>query len=152
MMNGLALALHVSAAVVWLGGMFFAHQALRPAAMKLDPPLRLPLWCDTFARFFPWVWLAVTLLPITGLWLLFRVFGGFATAPWYVHVMLLLGTAMIAIFLHVFFAPYRRLRTLTAEKQFPQAAEQLAKIRRLVGINIILGLLTVAAATIGRMA
>ena len=37
------LFLHILAAVIWVGGMFFAHQMLRPAAGKLDPAQRLPL-------------------------------------------------------------------------------------------------------------
>jgi len=34
------LALHLLAAVAWVGGIFFATMALRPASMLLDPPLR----------------------------------------------------------------------------------------------------------------
>ena len=41
----IAIALHLLAAVIWVGGMFFAYMALRPAAASLlEPPLRLPLW------------------------------------------------------------------------------------------------------------
>ena len=57
-----ALIVHTLAAVVWVGGMFFAHQALRPAAAALDPPLRLPLWSRVFDRFFAWVIAAIVLL------------------------------------------------------------------------------------------
>lgn len=150
-MSGLALALHLVAAVVWVGGMFFAHQALRPAALKLEPPLRLTLWRDTFARFFPWVWGAVTLLPLTGYWMLFNVYGGFATAGVHIHAMQLLGLAMIGIFLYVYFVPYRGLRACVEAKDFPSGANHLARIRRLVGFNIILGLTTAAVAGGGRL-
>jgi len=41
----LPYALHVLAAVVWVGGMFFAWMVLRPAAVSaLQPPERLMLW------------------------------------------------------------------------------------------------------------
>ncbi|KAG1694742.1 Bifunctional purine biosynthesis protein PurH [Nymphon striatum] len=54
MFMSIALSLHVLAVVIWVGGMFFAHQALRPAAVStLEPPLRLQLWVATFKRFFP---------------------------------------------------------------------------------------------------
>ena len=33
------LALHLRAAVAWVGGIFFAYMALRPASMLLDAPL-----------------------------------------------------------------------------------------------------------------
>ena len=54
------IMLHVLGIVIWVGGMFFAHQILRPvAADLLEPPLRLPLWVGVFKRFFPWVWVCV---------------------------------------------------------------------------------------------
>jgi len=38
----IAITLHTLSAVIWVGGMFFAHFALRPAANHLlEPPLRL---------------------------------------------------------------------------------------------------------------
>lgn len=150
-MNALALALHLLAAIVWVGGMFFAHQALRPAALKLDPPLRLPLWRDTFARFFPWVWGAIVLLPLSGYWMLFKLYGGFATAGVHIHVMQLLGLVMIGIFLFVYFVPYRGLRSCVETKDFAAAANHLARIRKLVGVNIVLGLVTAATAGGGRL-
>ena len=49
--------IHHLAALIWVGGMFFAYVALRPAAMEvLDPPQRLRLWDAVFRRFFQWVW------------------------------------------------------------------------------------------------
>lgn len=150
-MNALAIALHLLASIVWVGGMFFAHQALRPAALKLDPPVRLPLWCDTFARFFPWVWIAIILLPVSGYWMLFNVHGGFATAGLHIHIMQLLGAGMIGIFLFVYFVPYRALQACVAAKDFPAGANQLARIRKLVGVNIILGLVTATVAGGGRL-
>lgn len=145
-----AIALHILAAVVWVGGMFFAYMALRPvAASLLEPPQRLPLWSQTFARFFPWVWAAVLLLPLTGYWMILVPFEGFANAGWHIHLMQVLGWAMIAIFLHVYFAPYRRLQRAVAASDWPAGAKHLAQIRRLVGINLILGLVTVAIATGG---
>ncbi len=51
---GIALLLHLLAAVVWVGGMFFAYVALRPvAAAQLEPPARLTLWAGVFKVFFP---------------------------------------------------------------------------------------------------
>jgi uncharacterized membrane protein len=56
---------------------------------------------------------------------------------------------MIAIFLHVYFAPYRRLRRLTAAGDMAGAGRALAQIRRLVGVNLILGIVTIVVATGG---
>lgn len=152
MINALAIAIHVLAVVIWVGGMFFAHQMLRPAALKLEAPQRLTLWRDTFARFFPWVWAIVVIIPITGLYLLFNVHGGFAQAGGHIHAMLALGIAMILIFLHVYFGPYRRLCQYVEQQQYKEGADQLAKIRKLIGINIIIGLITVGLGAGGRLA
>ncbi len=147
----LALALHLLSAVIWVGGMFFAHRALRPvAATLLEPPQRLPLWVGTFGNFFPWVWAAIIALPASGYFLIFKVYGGFANAPLFVHIMNGLGLVMILIFLHVFFAPYRRLKKAVAAGDFPAGAKSLAQIRVLIGINMLIGLAVVAIAGAGR--
>lgn len=143
--------LHVLSAVIWVGGMFFAYMCLRPAAaLLLEPPQRLTLWANTFARFFPFVWLALIILPLTGYLLLFAIWGGFSGAPVYVHIMNALGTAMILIFLHVYFAPYQRLRRAVASQIWQEGGKQLQTIRRLIAVNLILGLVVVMTAGGGR--
>lgn len=151
-MVALALIVHLLAAVVWVGGMFFAYVILRPvAAGRLEPPQRLGLWGEVFARFFsPWVWAAVVALPLTGLFLVQRLFGGFGGSPVFVHLMLALGTAMILVFLHVFFAPFRRLRAAVAAQDWAAGGKALGTIRKLVGLNLLLGLLLLAGVAGGR--
>lgn len=146
-MNGLFIALHVLAAVIWVGGMFFAYMALRPAALKLEPPQRLMLWSETFERFFPWVWGSVVILPGTGYWMIFTMFGSLGSTPLYALLMQYIGLAMIAIFLHVFFAPYRRLRRFVDAEDFQSAGKQLGQIRKLILLNLSLGLITVGLAS-----
>lgn len=150
-LTAFSLALHVVAAVVWVGGMFLAHVCVRPAAVSvLEPPPRLTLWVNIFARFFPLVWLAVIFLPLTGYLMVFTLWAGFAHTPVYVHAMNGTGTVMILIFLYVYFTPYRRLREAVVTQNWPEGGKQLAVIRRLVGVNILLGLVTIVIATAGR--
>lgn len=145
----LSLFLHVLSVVVWVGGMFFAYMALRPvAASVLEPPQRLTLWAGVFGKFFPWVWLSVALILLTGLHML-MVFGGMA-APHYAMTMLVLGVVMMVIFAHVFFAPYGRLKRAVAAQDWKAGGAALGQIRRLIGINLILGLLTIAVVFLGR--
>lgn len=147
----LFIPLHLLAAIIWVGGMFFAYMALRPvAATLLDPPQRLPLWTQTFLRFFPWAWLAVVLLPATGYAMLFGVLGGMANAGLHVHIMQGLGWLMILLYLHMFFAPFQRLKRAVAIGDWLAGGQQLAQIRRVVGINLILGLIVAAVASSGR--
>jgi len=147
----IALALHVLFVVIWVGGMFFAYMALRPAAMAvLEPPLRLTLWKAVFGKFFPWVWLAIITILTTGYWMLLYPYGGFANAPIFIHIMHALGIVMVLIYLHLFFAPYKRLRNAVDSDNWPEGGKALAQIRILVGINMLIGLITVLVATAGK--
>lgn len=149
--NSLLIVLHMLSAVIWVGGMFFAYMCLRPvAATQLEPPTRLTLWVGTFGKFFPWVWASVVLLPLTGYWMLFTLFGGFANAPIYIHLMNGIGIIMILIYLHVFFAPYRRLKQAVLQQDWPTGGQKLGQIRMLVGLNTLLGIATIAIASGGR--
>jgi uncharacterized membrane protein len=144
-----SLLLHVLGVVVWVGGMFFAYMALRPvAASVLEPPQRLTLWAGVFGKFFPWVWASVALILLTGLHML-MVLGGMA-APLYVLGMMVFGVAMMAIYLHVFFAPYQRLKRAVAQQDWKTGGAALGQIRMLIGINLSLGLLTIAVVFLGR--
>jgi uncharacterized membrane protein len=59
--NTLMNFLHVSAAIAWLGGGSFMLFALRPSAMALPPPQRLPLMAQVLHGPFRSLRAAVTL-------------------------------------------------------------------------------------------
>ncbi|HCP55781.1 MAG: hypothetical protein CMK72_03865 [Pseudomonadaceae bacterium] len=142
-------ALHVLAAMVWVGGMFFAWMILRPAAAGvLAAPERLQLWQEIFRRFFLWVWAAVLILPIGGMGMLHMRFASFDTAPQYVQIMMGLFIAMLALFLRIQLLQLPELRKTIAEQNWSEAGAALARIRKVVGINLILGLLVVSIAAI----
>jgi len=135
---------HVLATVVWVGGMFFAHQCLRPVVLaQLEGPQRLRLWNGVFGRFFPWVWLSVLLLLASGHGLIYA-FGGFRAVPMHVHLMTGIGYLMAAIFAFIYFVPYARLRRAVAAEDWKAGAAAQDLIRRLVGTNLVLGLANVA--------
>lgn len=146
----LLIALHVLAAVVWVGGMFFAYVVLRPSAGPLPSEARLQLWRRVFARFFPWVWVSIAVLLGSGYGMIFHDLGGFAHLPLYVNAMQVIGIVMMLIFLHLFFAPWRRFRLAVEGQRFPEAAKSLNQIRLIVAINLLLGLLTVIVGASGR--
>jgi len=148
---GIALLLHLLAAVVWVGGMFFAYVALRPvAAAQLEPPARLTLWAGVFKAFFPWVFAAIVTLLLTGYWMVLSFFGGFDEVGMHVHLMIWAGYVMMLLFFHVFFAPFKRLKRAVAAADWPAGAKILAQIRVLIGINLSIGLVVVAIASGGR--
>ena len=145
----LSLFLHVLSVVVWVGGMFFAYMALRPvAAAELEPPQRLTLWAGVFGKFFPWVWVSVVLVLLTGLHMLIKISG--AGMPHYALAMLVLGVVMMLIFAHVFFAPYKKLKRAVSEQNWKAGGAALGQIRMLIGINLSIGLLTIAVVFLGR--
>src|SRR6516162_8397672 len=107
MLLSAALAFHILAAVIWVGGMFAAYVCLRPATGPLEPPQRLRLWCDFFAKFFPFVWVSVLLLLASGYFMLITSFGGFAHAPLYINLMQGIGLIMVVLFAWLFHGPWR---------------------------------------------
>lgn len=141
--------IHLLAIVVWVGGMFFAYVVLRPAAVDvLQPPERLRLWDRVFSRFFNWVWLAVFLVLASGFYMIY-LFGGFARLPLYINLMLLTGIVMVIIYVYVFFKCYAQFTRLVVKQEWQAAGAMLGTIRKLVGLNLTIGLLTVLIATIG---
>ncbi|MDR3384139.1 CopD family protein [Cupriavidus basilensis] len=142
--------LHIAGVTLWVGGMFFAYVCLRPAAATLlEPPQRLRLWRAVFARFLAWVWGAVALIAISGASMLGAL--GFAAAPVHWHIMFGLGLIMIGIFAYVFFGPYGALRRGVDAQDWKAAGAALGRIRQAVGLNLALGALTIAVATLGRL-
>lgn len=147
----IAIAVHTLAAVVWVGGMFFAYVCLRPSLPGiLEPPQPARLWRAALGRFFGWVWAAVILLLCSGFYMAFLRYGAIAGWPWWLHSMSSLGVAMMLVFAHVFFAPYRRLRRALDAGDNALAAASIGQIRRLVAVNLCLGVIVVIAASSGR--
>ena len=144
------VSLHALAAVIWVGGMFFGLVVLRPSAGPLAPPERLALWNRVFGRFFPWVWASIAALLGSGYALVFLYFGGFLKVGLHVHLMQGTGVLMMLLFIYAFFWPWRRFRQAVAADVPADAASALDQIRRIVAINLVLGLLTVIAGASGR--
>lgn len=141
--------LHLLAVVVWVGGMFFAHMALRPAALALPPPQRLPLLAATLSRFVAWVAAAIVILVASGIFMIVLL-GGMRAVGWHVHAMIGLGLVMILLYGHLVASSLKRLRAAVAASDWPAAGAAMATARRLVGINLVLGLVTITVAVLGR--
>jgi uncharacterized membrane protein len=130
--------------------MFFAYMVLRPSAGPLASEARLQLWHRVFRGFFPWVWASIIVLLASGYGMMGLAFGGLAGAPLYINAMQGIGIVMMLLFLHLYFAPWRRFGMAVEAGHFPEAAARLAQIRRIVAINLVLGLLTIIVGASGR--
>lgn len=144
--------LHLLAIIVWIGGMVFASFFLRPALVQLEPPQRLRLMHEVLGRFFRAVLVASLLVLASGVWMLGRVAkqvvqsGGSFEMPLAWTVMALLGTLMVAIFMHIRFALFKRLDRAVAASEWTAGAAALAQIRHWVAVNLGLGVLVLLVA------
>lgn len=143
-MPALMKFLHLAAAIAWLGGVAFMLFALRPvAAEQLAPPQRLPLIAQVLRRFFGLVWAAIGILLVTGLAMLLPV--GMKSAPVGWHLMFGIGLLMCALFGHLYFGPFRRLKLAVAASDWPEGGRRVGQIATLAAVNLALGALAIAA-------
>lgn len=146
---------HLLSIILWVGGMMFAHWFLRPAALQLEAEPRLRLMQDCLGRFFKVVLIASLLVLVTGYWMLGRVAKETVQAGvafqmpigWW--VMAVLGTLMVAIFMHIRFALFKRLRDAVQFATWDKAGAALGSIRTWVSVNLGLGILIVVVALLG---
>ena len=135
-------ALHLLCAVLWVGGMFFAYVVLRPSLAAIEAPQRMLLAHPGFPKVLPGD-LARHAADHHHRLRHARLYWRHGNAPWQIHAMLGLGLLMAAVFLAIFFGPYRQFRRTTDRNRM---ASSLDNIRKLIGVNLILGLLTVIVA------
>ena len=149
MLRQLLILLHLLGAFAWIGGMFFAHFCLRPAAAEvLQPPQRLPLLAAALSRFLRYAAIAVVVILASGIVMFAQT--GFGQAPVGWHVMFALGMVMAVVFAHIYLVLFPRLRGSCDAAAWPQAAQTLNSIRGLVVLNLALGICTVVAAISAR--
>lgn len=137
------LLLHLLGAMAWVGGMLFAMIILRPALSVLTAPDRLALHHQVLGRFLRVLWHVVPVVIAAGYALVFGVYGGFAGVGGAILAMHGLGLLMAAIFIAAWFGPFLALRRAMAEGDTPGAAAAVARLGRLVWLNLALGLVTV---------
>ena len=145
-------ALHLLSIVAWVGGMAFAHFCLRPALVSLEPPVRLGLMHAVLTRFFALVLGASALALVTGLAMMaIYSTAGAATGtavrmPIGWSVMAGLGIVMIALFGHIRFVLFKRLRAAVLDSKWAAGAAALASIRVWVRANLAIGIVVVIVA------
>ena len=140
---------HLSAGIVWLGGMALVIFALRPVAIaQMAAPERLTLMTAVLSRFFLMVWVSIALLLSSGLWMWSMTDIHLAPKGWY--AMSGLGLLMSLIFTHIWFAPFRRLKAAVDASDWPMAGKALGQIHPLVITNFVLGWLAILTVAVWR--
>ncbi len=140
---GLVLAVHLLSWATWLGGVAYALFVLRPSLGLLDTTQRNSVQLQTLRRFFRLVWHVMPLVLITGWLMLAFPLGGFNNPDWHVQTMQALGVVMALLFAYAFFGPFRKARR--ALRPQPGTFET---IRSLLGVNLVLGAVTVVVASL----
>lgn len=157
MVYALLKIIHLMAAIVWLGGMFFTLFCLRHAVHLLLPEQRLAVMAQALGRFFKVVAVAAVLVLGSGGLMVAqtaratRRTGAPFNIPLEWLVMAGLGGVMVLIFLGVAALPLRRLRRAAATMDWRQGSAALASIRRWVGINLTIGAVIVVVVVAGTM-
>ena len=142
LLDMIALSIHLIAATLWVGGIFLVYQVFRPAAMSLEPPIRLPLFLNIFTRFFPWVWAFIVMLVVSGYWIWMTRFTEAEIIPIHLHAMHLIGWLMIVLFSWLYFKPFSDLKQAIANQAYPEAGKIInTRMKPIIIINLILGLL-----------
>ncbi|MGB7758138.1 MAG: CopD family protein [Salinisphaera sp.] len=142
------IALHSLAATIWVGGLFFLVGVLRPAASSVPLGERLPLLSVALGRFFLWIWIAIFTLLITG-YAMTGLLGGIAVVPPYINIMQALAWVMMALYAHMFFAPWKRVRAALAAGALADAGRAMNQLRLFATASLWIGLLIIAIATGG---
>ena len=146
----IALFIHLLCAAFWVGGMATMHFAVRPSAVAtLEPPLRLRMMAATLRRFFVGVDASVTLLFASGVGMIMAA-GGFRGLHWRIEAMMSIAIVMAAIYVYIRASVFRAMRRAVEESAWPVAAARLDTVRKLVTLNLVLGVEVFAVATIGR--
>ncbi len=140
--------LHLLGVVVWVGGMFFVLHCLRPALADLQPVQRGPLMVGVLQRFFRYVTVAIVLLWASGGALAAAI--GLRGMPGGVLAMIALAAVMTGIYVWIRLRPFPRALHALAVSDPPAAGAALERIRRMVLVNLVLGLLAIAAVTLWR--
>jgi len=145
----IVVALHVLAVVVWVGGMSFTLFVLRDALAPLAPPERLGVLARVFGRFLHLVGIAIVVIAATGGWLLLQ-YGGMGTAPWGVHAMVAVGGVMMVLYGVLVVRHNPRFQAAVTAADWPAAGALAGRMRVLVAVNLVLGIVVIVAGIVGR--
>lgn len=147
----LLIALHMLAAMMWVGGMGFALFVLRPSVAEMAQPLRQELWRRVLARFFRILWLIIPVVLGSGYGALYLGYHGLGNGGFHIMVMQTTGWMMVILFLFASLISFTFFKRALDRNDDVAAARALERIRQIVTANFTLGLFTVAIGAAGTL-
>ena len=137
------LVLHLLAAIVWVGGMFFVRVVLLPALEVGEAPQNFAVLAHILPNFFRNAWLAVAGLLLTGYGVLLLGYNdGLGGGGVHVDIMQGLGWVLILALAYLDFGPFRIFLRARAAGDLDRAALKLAALRDGLTVTVALGMLT----------
>ncbi len=156
----LVVLIHVLAAIIWLGGMFFIAIVMVPVLRMLEPPqIRIEVLSSTARRFRVVSWIAIIVILVTGVLnainrgvTLQAISTGELFSTYFGKILALKLTLVFAMLvlsaIHDFILGPRLIELLSSSS--PGSFQKLQKNRRYVSwlarINALFGILVVACA------
>ncbi len=161
-LNNLVVLIHVLAAIIWLGGMFFIALVVVPALRNFEPrEKRTEVISATAKRFRKIGWIAIIILFVTGLINIINrgvthemIFSGALLSSYFGKVLaikLCLFLLMLILSVsHDFILGPRHLKLLQTQKSNPLPISELNKKRKMMSwlarLNVLIVILIVACA------
>lgn len=146
----LVFPLHIVATIVLLGGLFFGSVVFRPIASDLDIETASSLWERMLSRFFAWGWISLLLILATGIGMVFLKFGGFSGVPMIHRGNMVIGIPAIVLFGYLFFGPWQQYRRTMSRRDWNAAEKDIRRVRVVMGIILVLGLVASVVSAVGR--
>lgn len=134
-----AIALHVMAAFVWLGGIFYASVAIALIMSSPQPLKSAAHLARELRRFFPALCLCAALLLASSVYLVLRGFHGPQHAPIFVNLMLLRDLFMVLLVLCAWWLAYPSLRRGLEQSDMRSVRTGLNRMLLAGLINLALG-------------
>jgi len=144
-----ALAVHILATTIFLGGLFLSRVVLKPGNRVPELRSEYGLWQGILARYFPWAWISVVLIIASGISMVFLKFGGPSGIPALHRANMVIGIPAILLFVYLLFGPWQRFRR-SGSKDWFDAEPTMRRVRLIMTVILTLGLISSAVSAAGR--
>lgn len=146
------LVLHMLAAIVWVGGVFFVRAILLPALSGWDNGERFAALGLILPAFFRSIWGAVVVLLLTGYGvLLFGYSDGLGGGGVHVDIMQAVGWVLIFAFVYLDFGPFRLFLRAKEAGDTERALSKLQELQTGLSLTLALGVLTAIVGVSGSL-
>ena len=140
------IVVHAIAAVTWIGGIFFAYTALKPAEPVYTPEAKSKLWLKVYAVFVRWVGCSIAVMWLSCMAVVGMTEDPIGNMTKHSIGLLSLGSILTVTTLAVILGPWQRLNRQVEDRDFSAADQTVLRLRRYLMVNFILGIAMMAFA------